>query len=177
MVSGSAHPWPSILQSIEAFPTNVVLQAITPAMLRDATTCSVRSTAFSVYNKVALAEQGPRCMQLPLQTPEQGPLGTLQRAATTVGMPGDQHLAKGRMCSSLPFRKRWVGCCAVFPAFKLAQADLGPPIEPPPIEEGQQPQGWLERFRKSQQPRAGVTRPPPGESPTATKGCGGCSVP
>lgn len=167
---GSTRPWPSILQSIDPVPTNVVLQAITPAMLRDATTCSVRSTAFAVYNKVALAEQGSRCPQPPVSAAWGAGSGSqpLQGAAGLVE-PGVGQSASGGSGSGRR-HKRWVGCYALSPLFKLAQVDMGPSIKPPAIEKGQQPPGWLEGFRVRHQPGNDGAAAVPSESPPATKG-------
>eukprot|EP00892_Ulva_mutabilis_P003152 jgi/Ulvmu1/12838/UM098_0023.1 len=171
---GSSRPWPSILHSIDACPTKVVLQAITPSMLRDATTCSVRSTAFAVYNKVALAEQGGASAQ---QHPPRAAAGEVKggpgATATDTAQENDsagqneRHTATDR---GLRHRRRWVECCAAFPPFKLAQVDLGPAIQPPAIEEGQEPQGWLEEFRREPEPAAEPS--PAGGSPPTAKGHG-----
>lgn len=173
---GSTRPWPSILQSIDPVPTNVVLQAITPAMLRDVTTCSVRSTAFAVYNKVALAEKGSRFPQPPVFVGGETALGNqpLQGAAAVVE-PGFGESGNGSSCSAQR-HMRWVGCYALSPPFKLAQVEMGPSIQPPAIEEGQQPPGWLEGCRMGQQPGADGAAAMPSESPTATKGYNTYSV-
>lgn len=144
-------------------------------MLRDVTTCSVRSTAFAVYNKVALAEQGGSFLQqhrTGLGADTAGHSARSQAAPlhadSDVGSEGH-----GAAWGSSRHRRCWVECCAAFPPFKLAQVSLGPAIQPPVIEEGQQPQGWLEEFCKGHEPRAelaaaaGAT----GTSPSATKGC------
>lgn len=136
-------------------------------MMHDPSACSIRSAAFSVYNKVALAERSGH------REPCSGhPSGAVK--AGSVAEVHSQQPKAGQACS-LGFPRQWVGCSAVFPPFKLAQMDLGPSIRPPVIEEGQEPLGWLDacmpKAAAKARARFGLSEAVPRDSLSPAKGC------